>query len=129
MGTREENYENEHSCWNNAGDGEQMFILLGRDRHAPALIRLWAEMREREGEDPEIVNEARTVAQLMEDDLIAAGRVMLSLDAVSAFAASLTKPVSPTPAIPAVSADEVATPSNTYNLRIGEIVVAGRGRA
>ena len=128
MATREDTFNDEGSCWNRADEEEQMFILLGRDRHAPALIRLWAEMREKEGENPEVVQEARTVAQIMEDDLIAAGRVMLSLDAVSAFAASLKTPI--TPAVPEFleQQSQPVTDTNVYNLRLGEIVVAGRGR-
>src|SRR5215472_6917572 len=88
MSTRQENETDTESCWNRAGEHEQVFILLGRDRHAPPLIRLWAEMREREGEDKAIVNEAREVAQLMEDELVAAGKSFLSLDAVSMFCTS-----------------------------------------
>src|SRR5215471_7269371 len=89
MATRDENTSDDGSCWNRARDDEQMFIMLGRDRHAPALIRLWAEMREREGEDTAIVNEAREIAQLMEDEAVAKGKVVLSLDAVSMFCVSL----------------------------------------
>lgn len=43
-----------------------MFVLLGRDRHAPVLVRLWAELRGLEGENPEKVREAASCALAME---------------------------------------------------------------
>jgi len=125
MATRSENIENEHSCWNNARDDEQIFILLGRDRHAPALIQLWALMREKEGEDEEVVNEAREVAQLMIDELVAAGKVYLSLDAVASFATTLKEPV---PEAAGSVSGAVSGNAGGYTLREGEVVVAGRGR-
>jgi hypothetical protein len=125
MATKLENFEDPESCWSRAGDDEQVFVLLQHDRHAPALIRLWAEMREKEGEDPAIVNDAREVAQLMEDDSVAHGRVVLSLDAVSSFSVTLKQPQM------AVADNDAPyqPPADPYNLRVGEIVVAGRGRA
>jgi len=122
MATKLENFEHPDSCWNRADDDEQVFVLRQHDRHAPALIRLWAEMREKEGEDEDIVNEAREVAQLMEDASISQGRVFLSLDAVSAFAVTLKQSVTP------VDIPENEAPVDPYNLKTGEIVVAGRGR-
>lgn len=54
-------------CYAHAGHDEPLFILLGRDRHAPALIWLWATMREIDGEDPEKVKDARDlVTQMLE---------------------------------------------------------------
>lgn len=38
-------------CYANAEPDEPMFILLGRDRHAPTLVWLWSMMRELDGED------------------------------------------------------------------------------
>lgn len=37
------------SCWNKARDNERLFILLERDRVAPAVIRYWAAERVRLG--------------------------------------------------------------------------------
>jgi len=124
MATKLENAADENSCWHRAEDHEQVFIFLGRDRHAPALIRLWAEMREREGEDPAIVNEARECAQLMEDEAVAKGKVVLSVSAVSAFAASLN----PSTAVTEDEYPEQEVDPDPYKLKIGQIVVAGRGR-
>lgn len=46
-------------CYAAAGPDEPMFILLGRDKHAPTLIWLWATLRELDSEEPEKVEEAR----------------------------------------------------------------------
>jgi hypothetical protein len=46
-------------CYANAEPDEPMFVLLGRDKHAPALVWLWAVLRELDGEDPAKVHEAR----------------------------------------------------------------------
>lgn len=42
-----------------------MFVLLARDKHAPALVWMWATMRELDGEDPKKVAEARQCAEAM----------------------------------------------------------------
>ena len=55
-----------YDCYANAAPDEPLFVLLGRDRHAPMLVRLWARMREEEGEAPEKVAEARSCAAAME---------------------------------------------------------------
>lgn len=57
MGTK--NNPGKFDCYANADPDEPMFVLLGRDRHAPTLIWLWAALRELDQEDPEIVAEAR----------------------------------------------------------------------
>ena len=49
-------------CYANAEGDEPMFILLGRDKFAPSLVEMWAEARERDGEDVAKVDEARGVA-------------------------------------------------------------------
>jgi hypothetical protein len=126
MATKLENFEDPKSCWNRAEDDEHIFVFRQRDRHAPALIRLWAEMREKEGEDAAVVNNAREVAQMMEDESVAQGRVVLSLDAVSSFCVTLKQPQQP--AVEVTQQGTGAAPVDPYNLRIGEIVVAGRGR-
>lgn len=46
-------------CYEKAAPDEPMFVLLGRDRHAPTLVWLWATLRELDGEDPAVVAEAR----------------------------------------------------------------------
>ena len=58
-------------CYANAKPDEPMFVLLARDRHASGLVRLWALLREREGEAPEIVEEANQCADAMEAYLLA----------------------------------------------------------
>jgi hypothetical protein len=65
MGTK--NKPGDFDCYANAEPDEPMFILLGRDVHAPALVRDWADRREREGEDPAKVAEARACAKAMSD--------------------------------------------------------------
>lgn len=52
-------------CYRNAHGDEHMFILLGRDKHAPQLVELWARIRDESGEDPEQVNDARKCANDM----------------------------------------------------------------
>ena len=54
-------------CYSRSLPGEPRFTLLGRDPHAPAVIRHWANMREYEGESVEKVNDARGIAQAMEE--------------------------------------------------------------
>jgi hypothetical protein len=48
-----------YDCYANADPDEPMFVLLGRDKHAPTLVWLWAVLRELDGEDPVKVREAR----------------------------------------------------------------------
>ena len=60
------NNPGKHDCYANALPDEPMFVLLGRDRHAPKLVRLWAEMREADGEKADRVAEARACADAME---------------------------------------------------------------
>lgn len=51
-----------YDCYANAEPDEPMFTLLGRDKHAPTLVWLWATLRELDQEDPAKVLEARTCA-------------------------------------------------------------------
>ena len=53
-------------CYAAAEADEPMFVLLARDRHAPSIVRQWADRREFEGEDPKKVAEARKCADEME---------------------------------------------------------------
>ena len=63
MGTK--NNPGAFDCYANAHPDEPMFVLLGRDKHAPTLVWLWATMREFDKEDPEKVKEARQCALSM----------------------------------------------------------------
>lgn len=64
MGTK--NAPGAYDCYANAADDEPMFVLLGRDRHAPVLVRLWALLRARDNEDEEKLEEALACAANME---------------------------------------------------------------
>lgn len=64
MGTK--NNPGNFDCYANAEPDEPMFILLGRDKDAPALVRAWAKQRGRDGEDVDKVNEALDCAVAME---------------------------------------------------------------
>lgn len=64
MGTK--NNPGKFDCYANAAPDEPMFVLLGRDRHAAALIRLWALMRHRDGEDEAVVAEALQCADAVD---------------------------------------------------------------
>lgn len=57
MGTK--NNPGAFDCYANADPDEPMFILLARDKHAPALVWIWAALRELDSEDPAKVQEAR----------------------------------------------------------------------
>jgi hypothetical protein len=61
-------------CYANANPDEPMFILLGRDPYAPALVREWADRREQGGESNTKVAEARTCAFAMADWLKRIGK-------------------------------------------------------
>jgi hypothetical protein len=60
-----------YDCYQNAEPDEPLFVLLGRDKHAPALVWLWAVLRELDGEDPAKVAEARECV----DDMIEWGTI------------------------------------------------------
>jgi len=65
MGTK--NNPGAFDCYANAEPDEPMFVLLGRDKHAPTLVWLWATLRELDGEDLAKVQEARECcAKMME---------------------------------------------------------------
>ena len=63
MGTK--NNPGKFDCYKNAEPDEPMFVLLGRDKHASALVWLWAALRELEGEGSEKVSEARECSTAM----------------------------------------------------------------
>lgn len=70
-------------CYAAARPREPMFVLLGRDRHAPLLVRLWARARKLSGEDADKVEEALNCAEQMHGWLEAQGK---ELDYLSLFA-------------------------------------------
>ena len=59
---------NPNSCLNRAADGEECFVLLGRDAAAPVAIRAWVAERLRIGKnqpgDETIVDALRTASNL-----------------------------------------------------------------
>lgn len=59
------NPSQEFDCYANAAPDEPMFVLLGRDKHAPMLVEMWAGMRATAGEDPTKVEEALKCAKAM----------------------------------------------------------------
>lgn len=62
-------------CYLHADPDEPVFVLLGRDPDAPALVDAWADVRERAGEDAAKVAEARTCAASMRAWLTKIGKV------------------------------------------------------
>jgi hypothetical protein len=64
MGTK--NRPGKFDCYNNANPDEPMFILLGRDPMAGALVREWAEWRKQMGEPVEKIAEALACADAMD---------------------------------------------------------------
>lgn len=57
MGTK--NNPGAFDCYANAAPDEPMFVLLARDKHAPALVWLWSVLRSLDREDPAVIEEAR----------------------------------------------------------------------
>jgi hypothetical protein len=96
------------------------YALMGTDNHSPGLLRLLAEMKEREGGDPSEIEEIRTIADLMEEQGRKLGLPILTMESIASFAASLKKEAEPVPT--------PAAPSSLRgNLQKGEIVVAAAG--
>lgn len=65
MGTK--NDPGKFDCYANAEPDEPMFVLLGRDKHAPLLVALWAGLRSIDGEDPAKLHEALRCAEGMKE--------------------------------------------------------------
>ena len=70
MGTK--NNPGQFDCYSNAAPDEPMFVLLGRDPHAPLAVERWAEDREtlivmgvKPESDRALVEEARECAKAM----------------------------------------------------------------
>ncbi len=64
MGTK--NNPGQFDCYASAEPDEPMFVLLGRDRHAAGLVKLWGLLRALEGEDEAVTAEAFDCADLMD---------------------------------------------------------------
>lgn len=64
MGTK--NNPGKFDCYENAEPDEPIFVLLGRDPDAPALVKMWALARLFRGEDAAKVQEAFDCANAME---------------------------------------------------------------
>jgi hypothetical protein len=77
MGTK--NDPGAFDCYANAKPDEPMFILLGRDCHAPTLVWLWASLRELHGEEPAKVAEARDLVFSMMNYQLKNGRKAVGL--------------------------------------------------
>jgi hypothetical protein len=75
MGTKEN--PGKYDCYAKAKPNEPMFVLLGRDPNAGALVRLWAAIRECLGEDPAVIKEARQCAKALDDYAISLGKAPL----------------------------------------------------
>lgn len=80
MGTK--NNPGKFDCYTAAKPDEPMFVLLGRDPYAPALVRAWANMRaEMEpSNDGEKQTEAREVAYQMERYLKELGKPVVEME-------------------------------------------------
>lgn len=65
MGTK--NDPGHFDCYAAAEPDEPMFVLLGRDKHAPLLVMLWALLRQGDGEADEKIEEALKCADAMCD--------------------------------------------------------------
>jgi hypothetical protein len=87
MGTK--NNPGTFDCYANAEPDEPMFILLGRDKHAAALVNLWVCMRQIDGEDPAKINEAINCANAMVNFVRARGKIPAGLAALSYGVANL----------------------------------------
>lgn len=63
MGTK--NNPGDYDCYETAEPDEPMFVLLARDSLAPALVEMWAAVREIMGTDILQSNEAMACAEAM----------------------------------------------------------------
>lgn len=55
------------SCYDKAGLDEPLFVLRAQDRLAAIVVRFWANLAEEGGTKPEIVAEARSCANQMDE--------------------------------------------------------------
>ena len=63
MGTKRQ--PGQYDAYDKAELDEPFFTLLARDASAPQLISMWADMREKHGEEAAVVAEARECAEAM----------------------------------------------------------------
>jgi hypothetical protein len=73
------NNPGQFDCYMNAEPDEPMFVLLGRDRHAPTLVWLWTVLRELDKEDPAKIKESRECAVSMIEYAHTRGRKAVGL--------------------------------------------------
>lgn len=69
---KNEELSNPQSCLNKAKPNEYLFVLLGRDKAAPAAIRHWVEERIALGlntRDDDQIQEALATANLIQQEL------------------------------------------------------------
>jgi len=76
MGTKN-NPEPIYDCLAHAKPDEPYFVLLGRDPMAGLLVRLWAELRARRGEDSDKVANAHKIASEMDSWAKSLGKIPL----------------------------------------------------
>lgn len=81
MGTK--NNPSKFDCYANAEPDEPMFILLGRDPMAGALVRRWADLRGERGEDQKKVQEAYEIADELDKWAEGKGKKPLVEDPIS----------------------------------------------
>lgn len=81
MATKSEPGPND--CYERAESDEPMFVLLGRDRMAPALVRLWVSLRREHGEREEVCAEAEQCAEAMEAWLRKLGKEPIAIPDVT----------------------------------------------
>src|SRR5262245_2623480 len=61
-------------CYEKADPDEPMFVLLARDRHAAALVEMWWYLRADEGEDDDVLQEAKACVDAMRGWAASKGR-------------------------------------------------------
>jgi hypothetical protein len=88
MGTK--NNPGKFACYEKAEPDEPMFVLLGRDKHAAALVWLWAALREHDGEDKDKVQEACECCLAMGEWALSHKREVVSVGEVARVLLSRT---------------------------------------
>lgn len=79
-----------YDCYAAAHPDEPMFVLLGRDKHAAALVNLWAAMRRlEEGSDEAKIAQAEQCANEMVHWLIVSREGMVDPAGIRALAEGL----------------------------------------
>lgn len=73
MGTK--NNPGAFDCYANAAPDEPMFVLLGRDKHAAGLARLWALLRAKDDGDDAKIAEALACADAMDSHALSLGKI------------------------------------------------------